>query len=447
EASPLYRELLAQNAKTDSLAAARQTLLSERSLMLFYYLGTEASHLLVIGDAKRPLRAWSLTVTPAVAKVLEIKAGPLTRELTAQLVGRSLAAVQRKPNARDLTGTVTSPKGVLATDQEQALTDLLLPAEVRELVLAQPLDYLLVIPDGALHQLPFEALLLRSRPTRRYVVDEFPPIAYGPSASILVRLAQRAAGLSEPETAIQQLSVLTVGNPDYARQQSAPPPAGTHKPRSLVSLSRESLLSLSGDLPMLPGTAAECRRVSQAFGPDRTTMLQGEHATEAGVRQHLGGRRYIHLAAHGFVDAENENLFGAIALTPPANGNHLEDDGFLALHEIHTLSLRGCELAVLSACRTNVGPDRPLEAGSTLARAFLSAGVRRVVSSHWSVDDASTAELIGLFCEEIAKSLDAGRPPNYATALHYARQRVRAQSDWSEPYYWAPFVLIGPARK
>jgi CHAT domain-containing protein len=156
----------------------------------------------------------------------------------------------------------------------------------------------------------------------------------------------------------------------------------------------------------------------------------------------------VHLAAHGLVDQQYQNLFGALALTPPENFQTAttENDGFLSLFEIYGLPLKNCELVVLSACQTNVGPDRPLEAGSTMARAFLAAGARRVVCSHWDVDDESTAELIGAFAASIGQSLRARQEPNYAIALADARKYVRNQPKWSSPYHWAPFVLIGPAK-
>jgi CHAT domain-containing protein len=81
-----------------------------------------------------------------------------------------------------------------------------------------------------------------------------------------------------------------------------------------------------------------------------------------------------------------------------------------------------------------------MEAGSTIAQAFLAAGARRAVCSHWNVDDASTAELVGGFFERVA----ASKSVEYAKALHDARLAVRSQSQWASPYYWAPFVLIGP---
>jgi CHAT domain-containing protein len=131
---------------------------------------------------------------------------------------------------------------------------------------------------------------------------------------------------------------------------------------------------------------------------------------------------------------------GALALAP-GTGKEEDDDGLLNLSEIYELPLSHCELAVLSACQSNIGPTRKLEAGSTLTRAFLSAGAARVVSSLWLVDDASTAAMMDELAKSIAESLQAGSPPNYAEALQQARRRVRQSKEheeWRRPHYWAP---------
>jgi CHAT domain-containing protein len=91
-----------------------------------------------------------------------------------------------------------------------------------------------------------------------------------------------------------------------------------------------------------------------------------------------------------------------------------------------------------------VGPQRPLEAGVTLAGGFLTAGARRVVASHWSVDDRSTAELMGTFFEEVSAAAARKDRVLYAKALRDARLKVRGRDGWSAPFYWAPFVLLGP---
>jgi CHAT domain-containing protein len=150
------------------------------------------------------------------------------------------------------------------------------------------------------------------------------------------------------------------------------------------------------------------------------------------------------LAAHGLVDQRYGNLFGAIALSPPAHITTSTDDGFLSLYEIHNLALPDCDLMVLSSCQTNVGTDRPLEAGSTIARAFLAAGVRDVVCTQWNVDDAASAALVSHFFEYLSPQLEDKKPVDYSTALRDARRAVRNQAAWSAPYFWAPFVLVGP---
>ncbi len=132
-----------------------------------------------------------------------------------------------------------------------------------------------------------------------------------------------------------------------------------------------------------------------------------------------------------------------MALAPPPTGRaEPGDDGFLTLHEISRLNLAGCELTVLSACVTNVGPQRPLEAGVTLAGAFLGAGSRGVMASCWSVDDRATAELMGAFFGAVRAP--GGKPVAYPDALRAARLAVKGKPGWEAPFFWAPFVYLGP---
>jgi CHAT domain-containing protein len=122
---------------------------------------------------------------------------------------------------------------------------------------------------------------------------------------------------------------------------------------------------------------------------------------------------------------------------PPTTFN----DGRLTLPEIYRLNLHGCELAVLAACNTNVGSSR----GGTLSRAFLQSGARRVMASQWSVAAPSTARLMEEVFKEIAEQRNESQTCNYGLALHRARERIRsAGGNWDLPYFWAPFVLVGP---
>ena len=404
-------------------------------LMLFYYLGSKECHLLVIGGPDKPVEVVPLVIPEPLSAGLHIKAGPLTRPIAVQIVSQYLADLRDRGGGRGLSGIVHSKEGVREAEQGTQLAEVLLPHAVRKRIDERKPQEITIVPDGALHQLPFEALLLEGGDTPRYLLDVFPPIAYAPSATILLNLKARPA--ADPKTAA---TLLTAANPHYPEAKEIP------RAESLAAISRDAFLQLGGRLPLLPGTAKESGRVAGAFSPARVKRLEWDEATEANVRANIAGRRYIHLAAHGLVDAQNDNLYGAIALTPGrGSGDTIDDDGFLSLHEIHALPLSGCELVVLSACQTNVGPDRPLEAGATLAQGFLAAGSRRVICSHWNVDDASTAELMGNFFEAVAKADRAGAPVNYAKALQAARKAIRLNPQWSSPYYWAPFVLVGPA--
>jgi CHAT domain-containing protein len=96
----------------------------------------------------------------------------------------------------------------------------------------------------------------------------------------------------------------------------------------------------------------------------------------------------------------------------------------------------------LSACVTNVGPQRPMEAGVTLAGAFLGAGSRGVMASCWSVDDRATAELMGAFFGAVRPA--QGKGLSHPEALKAARVAIRGKRGWEAPFYWAPFVYLGP---
>ncbi len=441
DASPYYRNLLGTHQADDDWSSIEPHVLTSDNVLLLYYLGSAKSHLFIVDGRTRDIEQFSLAFAPETAKLFGIEPGPLTRGVAAQLISaylEFLRADRAQPKRSVATQAVTG-EGTLArsiskqaasTKHHLALTEVFLPAAARERLLKSNPSHLVVVPDGALHQLPLEALLMEDEP-RRYVFDVLPAIAYAPSATILSILKLRGA-----RQAGQGVSLLTVGDPRYLQ-------AGSSEGRSLGA----DYLALGGRLSPLPGTREECEQVVHALrscGATDVRALYDREASETNVRELIHNRRFVHLAAHGLVDQQHENLFGAIALATERDAKSSEEDGFLSLYEIYALNLSGCDLVVLSACETNVGADRPLEAGSTLARAFLAAAAARVIASHWSVDDKSTATLIGTFFARVAKDLDEGRSPDYALALQAARRQVRDNPQWASPYYWAPFVLIGP---
>jgi CHAT domain-containing protein len=247
------------------------------------------------------------------------------------------------------------------------------------------------------------------------------------------------------------VSLLSVGDPNYPQvdESEHKAPAGT-----ILAEYR----ALGGPLSPLPGTLDECRSVEQAIAAgspaaDRL-LLTGNDATVSNVRSQIEGRRFVHLATHGWVDQRRGSIFGAIALAAPSGGavaasgggGTAKDDGFLTLAEICNLPLSDCELVVLSHCQVKASAGRPLEAGSMLADSLLAAGAGSVVCSQWETNEAATALAVGELFQTVSQQLRAGETPDVARALQKARHQVRKHAEWSAPSFWAPLVYSGPVR-
>lgn len=483
DASPVYRRMLAgENALID-LEQFRKNVVRSDEIILLYALGNRHSFLFLFDGSDRPAEviplesARSAFDEPALAdasaqgtsrgiggavktpKGEEIRfeepplepdapqaKSPLTRAATGRAVRLWIERLRQRevPSARGLVGTAATKKGSAESGEREKspgswLVDALLPKAAQERITSRRPARIVIIPDGPLHTLPFESLVLHfdERGDPVYFLDRMPPTVYAPSANILASVRRRAA--TSPDSLRRLLSV---ADPVYDRDPVEATAAVTRG-----SLSSTTFFAVHRDLPPLPGTASESDRIVKAFqsGQRGVRQLLQLKATEGNLVPELPGCGWVHIATHGLVDESYGNLFGGLALTRPASGSATDprDDGLLSYGEILQLPLQECHLAVLSACQTNVGPERPLEAGSSLAQAVLAAGARGVVASHWNVSDASTAELMSTLFEAISKDPEG----DVASALHAARRAVRFRREWSAPYYWAPFVLTGSSTR
>ncbi len=417
-ATRTYRNLLQGELSVADWDQARQQIVGDDGLLLIYHVGPAASQLFTV-TPKDDVSCYRLKVSKEAAEALHIPGGPLSSASAASLVNRYLG----RHEVRGTRSASAPPSSDIIINQpllpaeSVQLAKIVLPEEVRDLIHEKRPAVVTVVPDGALHQLPLESLLLQDKPELYLLNDEqIPPLAYAPSALVLAALQSRG-----PAFAHGPPSLLTVGKRDYAEYGK------------LYS--------------SLPSALNECGHWAKLFatrGSDNVRTLLGDRATVDDVRSAIKGTNFVHFAVHGMVDPKVDNDTAAsLVLTPQPP----RDDGRLYLKEIFDLPLGACELAVLSACESNVGPSRKLEAGASMTRAFLSAGARRVVASLWRVDDASTAQLMDEFADAIDESLKKNARPDYAKSLQRARLRVQQNKnpDWSEPRHWAPFILVGPA--
>ncbi len=429
--------------------------------MLAYFLGRDESYAVLYPGGNKPSELFKLTVPqklaasigvpplgqtayhknrrgiviepiakqPAAPPLADIQQTALSSTVASRFVDHYLRQINSDSFSLDrgIHIVLKDTRSSSTATRAETLGDVLLPQALRTRLTALKLKCLVIIPDGALHKLPFESLAISTLNGTRFALDELPPLAYAPSPAILQLVLDRKRTPSDD-------MLLTVGDPAYDSQL----------PDNNPRIARRDLKAINfyGKLPRLPFSAVESKRIQDSFPSNRVKALIGEEATEEAVTSQMIGKKFIHLAAHGFSDERFGNLFAAIALTPPTGEPiRAENDGFLTLHEIHRLNLTACDLTVLSACTTNVGPQRPLEAGVTLASAFLCAGSRRVMATCWAVDDQATSELISQFFKTIQSGQSTGM--SYPEALKSARQKIRNTPGWESPFFWAPFVYIG----
>lgn len=472
-ASPEYHSLADPNLPEQILPKLRERVLGPKTALLVYHIGKDASHVLLLGDASVKPAYFPLVIAedlaqniappeprnadhalglrgvaivpkagtktpsppPLPAPAANAKVSPLRQAAARALIDtyRQEILDREFQTTRGITIKPRDPNRPVPPQRPDVLGEIFLPKALRDRLKELKFETIIVVPDGPLHTLPLEAMVLESGPRPRFVIDELPPLIYAPSGSILAVLADR-----RDSTRRDRATLLTVCNPAYVEAKASEAVADTRDGGAFVGF--------AGQLPRLPFTDFESKQIRRYFPNDRVTTISEAAATERNVTQAVRGQSIVHIAAHGFADPRFGNLFGALALSPSAIPLAAsDDDGFLSLHEIYRLPLTDCDVAVLSACLTHVGPQQPMEAGVTLANGFLSAGARRVVASHWNVADRSTSQLMSYFFEALTREAKNGERSGAAQAMQEARLRLRAstEANWSAPFYWAPFVVLG----
>lgn len=102
------------------------------------------------------------------------------------------------------------------------------------------------------------------------------------------------------------------------------------------------------------------------------------------------------------------------------------------------MDLSHTDLVVLSACETGLGDIKGNEGVYGLQRAFRIAGARNVLASLWEVGEEATKELFESFYLHLLNE-----ELTVQEALHQAQNDLRKHEQFSSPYFWAGFVVVG----
>jgi CHAT domain-containing protein len=313
-----------------------------------------------------------------------------------------------------------------------------------------PVKHLIFEPDGAMLRLPPNLL----------VMDQASVDAYQQRAKASDEAAYDFRGISwlgrdrDISTAVSPRSFaqLRAARPSAGRREylglgeNMPPSASAQVP---ATADRDCVLPMSSwSHPISAKELETASSILRQFDPNGVQIVTRDQFTDTGLeaRGDLDQYRILHFATHGVVTARAAKCAAQPALLTSFGGRG--SDGLLTFKEIFDLHL-DADLVILSACDTagkasaaatqqaglSTGGDVALDG---LVRAFVGAGGRLVIASHWPVPDDynATQRLIsGLF------SAPPGTPT--VTALRMSQRQLMDDANTSHPFYWSAFAAVG----
>ena len=298
---------------------------------------------------------------------------------------------------------------------------------------------LLIVPDGELQYLPFNALPVPFRNDRTPLLAEH-EITLQPSASALSKLKHRS--IQEPDKGLAIFADPVFGTDDqrfaaiHKEAAVAYVAQGAEDAQMTQALRDVNSNWAGGSIPRLMASRDEADGIVAVIPTaDNLKAVDFEANKQRVMGANLSQYRLLHFATHGVLDNKNPELSGLVLSRIDENGR--PEDAFLRLDDIYNLKLNS-DLVVLSACNSGLGKDVRGEGIIGLVHGFMYAGTSRVVASLWKVDDDATAALMVNFYKEMFRSKQSP-----AAALRTAQLAMWRQQRWHAPYYWAAFVLQG----
>jgi CHAT domain-containing protein/tetratricopeptide (TPR) repeat protein len=403
-----------------------------------------------------------------------------------------VSRVARLHQMLDLEGSRAGPgSGDVIFDRSFAhefFEDLFGDPEISAILQAKP-DWI-IMPQGAFLSLPFAALV-----TDTPEGDDASPAALRatswlglgkalsitPSAAALRRRGPESHGEAErPGADIPYLGVADPAFDSSETLECGDVVRGLDMAISEQLADGAYITEIMAGLPPLPCTRLEAETVAEAFGAGADRLFLGDRATEDNLAKAeseglLPRAGVIHFATHGVLGGQYETEPG-LALTPPTDGPKVIaglldptdlsggehagealiaeavlkgawiDDGLFTLSEIARLDLNA-DWVILSACDTADGRDQSpgSEGLSGIAQAFLYAGARALMVSHWRVNDVLAARLTILTVQNQRRFPHHSR----AASLRAAMREIVGDESWDDrtvslahPSAWAPFQIV-----
>jgi CHAT domain-containing protein len=371
----------------------------------------------------------------------------------------SARAFRLEPSRRDMAKDVAAIRdSIVRIENNQAITDPFDAVRARKLYLqlfgqidgqVRDLKHLVFEPDGPMLQLPPYLLI-----TRQAGLDAYLALQSKADADPFdMRGIDWLGRGREVSISVSPRSFLDLRAIAPSRARRAYLGVGTNTmvvSRPVAAVADECDWPLTTwQAPIKPDELA----IGQAaFGPANSKVVTGDGFTDTALLNdpELDNYRILHFATHGLVTAPRPDCPPRPALVTSFGGQG--SDGLLSFREIFDLNL-DADVVILSACDTAGAATSAAsrEAGIAtggnyaldgLVRAFVGAGARSVVASHWPVPDdyEATKRLISGMIEA-----RPGQP--LADALGKAQQGLMDDPNTSHPFYWAAFIILGDGAK
>jgi CHAT domain-containing protein len=282
-------------------------------------------------------------------------------------------------------------------------------------------DQVIVVPDGVLGYVPFEALLT-ARPAERafgkYSYYDFllkeRQISYCYSATLL-REMQHKEHLQQPTGELLAMAPFYLDNADSLHSR----------------IDTMDLLALRESLDTLKASGEEVAIISKLM---KGTDLYGEEASLGKFRDTADDYRIIHLSTHGKAD-DRAGDYAYLAFGVPGDSTAYDK---LYARDLYNYSLNA-DMVVLSACETGIGKLRKGEGIVSLSRAFAYAGAKSIFPTLWQVSDAKTAQLMKSFYKNLKKGM-AKDAALRAAKLDYLKD---SKGEAAHPFFWAGMIGVG----
>lgn len=333
-----------------------------------------------------------MSVFVVMKDTIFIKDIPINRLLMQQKI-KTFYSMQARSSrsARDarggkMTGGTVNPEGKENKNQlASELYDLLIGPLIKDI---GDKKLIAIVPSGFLCFVPFDALMYKDADGSSHYFGEQKQLFYVNKISTITNTVNES---------FKEFRIVAVGNAD----------------KSLPN-SEDEVKALKAQLP-------------------QTVIYLREQATKKNVLSNKSDFNILHLATHGVLDYSNADSSYLVLASDPTN----HDDGRLTIAQIQTMTdIDRFRMVTLSACETAVIREVAEGWPISTASAFIEMGVPTVIATLWPVDDKATRILIDKFYANLAKM-------DKVQALQQAQLFLKNQTGYEDPYYWAPFQLVG----